>query len=195
MVSILDETIEPTSFIEAPSKTEYIIALIKPVVSEIIVALIILLIGFIVGKLLGKTVHWLLRTLDINRYWKELTGMNWRIDAAVSGILSGITYFIVIVMVLNVLGLSTIIAKILGFGIMIIIFISFILAWKDFIPNYIDGLRLYKRLKVKDDVIIEDIKGTVEEVTWTDTKIVTEKGDHLYIPHSTFLKKGFKKLK
>ena len=195
MVSILDETIEPTSFIEAPSKTEYIIALIKPVVSEIIVALIILLIGFIVGKLLGKTVHWLLRTLDINRYWKELTGMNWRIDAAVSGILSGITYFIVIVMVLNVLGLSTIIAKILGFGIMIIIFISFILAWKDFIPNYIDGLRLYKRLKIKDDVIIDDIKGTVEEVTWTDTKIVTEKGDHLYIPHSTFLKKGFKKLK
>ena len=195
MVSILDETIEPTSFIEAPSKTEYIINLIKPIISKIIVALIILLIGFIVGKLLGKTAHWLLRTLDVNRYWKELTGMNWRIDAAVSGILSGIIYFIVIVMVLNVLGLSTIIAKILGFGIMIIIFISFILAWKDFIPNYIDGLRLYKRLKVKDDVIIEDIKGTVEEVTWTDTKIVTEKGDHLYIPHSTFLKKGFKKLK
>ena len=195
MVSILDETIEPTSFIEAPSKTEYIINLIKPIISKIIVALIILLIGFIVGKLLGKTAHWLLRTLDVNRYWKELTGMNWRIDAAVSGILSGIIYFIVIVMVLNVLGLSTIIAKILGFGVMIIIFISFILAWKDFIPNYIDGLRLYKRLKVKDDVIIEDIKGTVEEVTWTDTKIVTEKGDHLYIPHSTFLKKGFKKLK
>ena len=195
MVSILDETIKPSSFIEAPSKTEYIINLIKPVISEIIVALIILLIGFIVGKLIGKTAHWVLRTLDINKYWKELTGMNWRIDAAVSGILSGIIYFIVIVMVLNVLGLSTIIAKILGFGIMIIIFISFILAWKDFIPNYIDGLRLYKRLKVKDDVIIEDIKGTVEEVTWTDTKIVTEKGDHLYIPHSTFLKKGFKKLK
>ena len=195
MVSILDETIEPTSFIEAPSKTEYIINLIKPIISKIIVALIILLIGFIVGKLLGKTAHWLLRTLDVNRYWKELTGMNWRIDAAVSGILSGIIYFIVIVMVLNVLGLSTIIAKILGFGVMIIIFISFILAWKDFIPNYIDGLRLYKRLKVKDDVIIEDIKGTVEEVTWTDTKIVTEKGDHLYIPHSTFLKKGFKKIK
>ncbi len=195
MVSILNETIEPISFMEAPSKTEYIINLIRPIVSEIIVALIILLIGFIVGKLLGKTAHWLLRTIDVNKYWKELTGMNWRIDAAVSGLLSGIIYFIVIVMVLNVLGLSAIIAKILGFGVMIIIFISFILAWKDFIPNYIDGLRLYKRLKVKDGVIVDDIKGTVEEVTWTDTKILTEKGDHLYIPHSTFLKKGFKKLK
>ncbi len=195
MVSILDETIEPSSFIEAPSKTEYIINLIKPIISEIIVALIILLIGFIVGKLIGKTAHWVLRTLDVNKYWKELTGMNWRIDAAVSGILSGIIYFIVIVMVLNVLGLSAIIAKILGFGVMIIIFISFILAWKDFIPNYIDGLRLYKRLKIKEVVIVDEIKGTVEEITWTDTKIVTEKGDHLYIPHSTFLKKGFKKLK
>lgn len=195
MVSILDETIEPMSFMEAPSKTEYILNLIRPIVSEIIVALIILLIGFIVGKLLGKTTHWLLRTIDVNKYWKELTGMNWRIDAAVSGLLSGVTYFIVIVMVLNVLGLSAIIAKILGFGIMIIIFISFVLAWKDFIPNYIDGLRLYKRLKVKDAVIVDDMKGIVEEVTWTDTKIQTEKGDYLYIPHSTFLKKGFKKLK
>ncbi len=195
MVSILDETIEPTSFIEAPSKTEYIINLIKPIVSEIVIALIILLIGFIVGKLIGKTAHWILRTVDINKYWKELTGMNWRIDAAVSGILSGIIYFIVIVMVLNVLGLSTIIAKILGFGIMIIILISVILAGKDFIPNYVDGLRLYKRLKVKDVVIIDETKGNVEEITWTDTKILTENGDHLYIPHSIFLKKGFKKLK
>src|SRR3989338_2011959 len=182
MVSILDETIEPISFIEAPSKTEYVINLLKPIVSEIVVALIILLIGFIVAKLIGKTVHWILRTLDVNKYWKDINGMNGRVDAAVSGALTGTIYFIVIVMVLNVLGLSTIIAKILGFGIMIIILISLILAWKDFIPNYVDGLKLYKRLKVK-------------EVTWTDTKIVTEKGDHLYIPHSIFLKKGFRKLK
>ncbi len=193
MVSILDET--PTSFIEAPSKTEYIINLIKPIVSDVVVALIVLLIGFIAGKLIGKTTHWMLRTLDINKYWKDLTGMNWRIDAAVSGILSGLIYFIVVVMVLNVLGLSAIIAKILGFGIMIIIVISVILAGKDFIPNYIDGLRLYKRLKVKDVIIIDEMKGTVEEITWTDTKILAENGDHLYIPHSVFLKKGFKKLK
>lgn len=195
MGMILDETIEPTSFIEAPSKTEYIVNLIKPVVSEIIVALIVLLIGFIVGKLIGKTAHWVLRTVNINKYWKELTGINWRIDAAVSGILTGSVYFIVIIMVLNIVGLSAVIAKILGFGVMIIILISLLLAWKDFIPNYVDGLRLYKRLKVKDEISIEDMKGTVEEITWTDIKIVTENGDHVYIPHTIFLKKGFKKLK
>lgn len=195
MVTMLDESIEPASFIEAPSKTEYVINLIKPIISEVIVALIVLLVGFIVGKLIGKTTHWFLRRIDINRYWKEISGMNWRIDAAVSGILSSVIYFIVIVMVLNVLGLSALIAKIIGFGVLIIILISIILAWKDIIPNYIDGLRLYKRLRVKDVVIISDCKGTVEEITWTDTKIVTEDGDHLYIPHSLFLKKGFKKLK
>ena len=121
--------------------------------------------------------------------------MSWRIDAAVSATISGIIYFIVIIMVLNVLGLSAIIAKIISFGILVIILISFILAAKDFIPNYIDGLRLYRRLKIRDAVIVDNIQGIVEEITWTDTKIKTEHGDQLYIPHSVFLKKGFKKIK
>jgi small-conductance mechanosensitive channel len=195
MGMILDETIEPASFLEAESKTEYITNLLRPILSKVVVAVVVLLVGFIIGKLAGKTLHWVLRTAEINRRWKEITGMNWRIESFISAMISGIIYFIVIVMALTVLGLSEIIAKIISFGLICLIFVSVILALKDFIPNYIDGLRLYKRIKQKDIIIIDNMKGQVEEVTWTDIKIATENGDILYIPNSLFLKKGFKKVK
>src|SRR3989338_5985871 len=195
MVSILDETIEPASFLEAASKTEYIINLLRPILSKVVVAVVILLVGLIIGKLAGKTVQWILRTAEINKRWKECTGMNWRVETCISAIVSGTIYFIVIIMALTVLGLSEIIAKIISFGLICLIFISLLLALKDFIPNYIDGLRLYKRIKQKDTIIIENMKGQVEDVTWTDVKILAENGDILYIPNSLFLKKGFKKVK
>lgn len=195
MGMILDETIEPASFLEAGSKTEYVTNLLRPILSKVVVAVVVLLVGFIIGKLAGKTVHWILRTAEINKRWKELTGMNWRIETFISALISGTIYFIVIVMALTVLGLSEIIAKIISFGMICLIFISLILALKDFIPNYIDGLRLYKRIKPKDIIVIENMKGRVEEVTWTDVKILAENGDILYIPNSLFLKKGFKKVK
>lgn len=195
MGMILDETIEPASFLEAGSKTEYVTNLLRPILSKAVVAVVVLLVGFIIGKLAGKTVHWVLRTAEINKRWKELTGMSWRIESFISAMISGAIYFIVIVMALTVLGLSGIIAKIISFGLICLIFISLILALKDFIPNYIDGLRLYKRIKQKDTIIIENMKGQVEEVTWTDVKIAAENGDILYIPNSLFLKKGFKKVK
>src|SRR3989338_9977575 len=195
MVSILDETIEPASFLEAGSKTEYIMNILRPILSKVVVAVVVLLVGFIIGKLTGKTIHWVLRTAEINKRWKELTGMNWRVETFISAIVSGSIYFIVIIMTLNVLGLSEIIAKIISFGLICLIFISLLLALKDFIPNYIDGLRLYKRIKQKDTIIIENMKGHIEQITWTDVKIHAENGDILYIPNSLFLKKGFKKLK
>ncbi|MEK6921748.1 MAG: mechanosensitive ion channel domain-containing protein [Nanoarchaeota archaeon] len=195
MGMILDETIEPASFLEAGSKTEYVTNLLRPILSKVVVAVVVLLVGFIVGKLAGKTIHWILRTAEINKRWKEFTGMNWRIETFISAMVSGTIYFIVIIMALTVLGLSEIIAKIISFGLICLIFISLILALKDFIPNYIDGLRLYKRIKQKETIIIENMKGQVEEVTWTDVKILVENGDVLYIPNSLFLKKGFKKVK
>ncbi len=193
-MGLLDESIEPQSFLEANSKGQYIFELIQPILSKVVVALIVLLVGFIIGKLIGKIVHWFLRTLEINAHWKKLTGMTMRVESFLSGITSGIIYFIVVVIALNVLGLSEVIAKVISFGLICLIFISIILAVKDFIPNYIDGLRLHKRIKVKETVLIENMKGVVEEITWTDVKIVAENGDILYIPHSLFLRKGFKKV-
>lgn len=195
MVGILDESVEPASFLEAQSKTQYLLDLLKPILSKIVVALIVLLIGFIVGKVIGKTLHWFLRAAELNKRWKELTGLDWRLESFLSSILSGMVYFIVIIVALNVMDLSQFLVKGVSFGIISIIFISIILGIKDFIPNYIDGIRLHKRLKVHDTVIIDEMKGAVDECTWTDIKITTEKGDILYIPNSLFLKKGFKKIK
>lgn len=193
-MAILDESVAPESIIDANSKVGYIVDLLKPIFSKVVVALILLIIGFIAGKLIGKTVYWMLRSIELNKKWKQMTGLNWRIEAFIGGICAGFVYFLIVILVLTVLGLSAFITKLLGFGIICIIFISMILAVKDFIPNYISGFTLYKKLHVKDKVMVDSIKGIVEEITWSDVKIKQENGDVLYIPCSLFLKKGFKKI-
>ncbi|MFA6888314.1 MAG: mechanosensitive ion channel domain-containing protein [Candidatus Woesearchaeota archaeon] len=193
-MAILDESVAPESILEANSTIEYIVDLLRPILSKVVVALIILIIGFIVGKLLGKTVQWMLRSIELNKRWKQMTGLNWRIEAFAGAISAGFVYFIVVIMTLTILGLSAFITKLLSFGIICIVFISIILAVKDFIPNYISGFTLYKKLQIKDKVIVDSVKGIVEEITWSDVKIKQENGDILYIPHSLFLKKGFKKI-
>jgi len=193
-MAILDESVAPQSILDANSKVTYIVDLLRPVFSKVVVALILLIVGFIAGKLLGKTVHWMLRSIELNKRWKQLTGLNWRIEAFIGGICAGVVYLLIVILALTVLGLSAFITKLLSFGIICIIFISMILAVKDFIPNYISGFTLYRKLHVKDKIMIDSIKGTVEEITWSDVKIKQETGDILYIPHSLFLKKGFKKI-
>ncbi len=194
-MGILDESVEPNSILDAQSKGQYLLELLRPIVSKTLVALVVVLIGFIAGKLLGKTLQWFLRTMDINGRWREVTGTNFRVEQFLSGALSIGIYFITVVMALNVLGLSGLIAEVMSFGIICIILISMILATKDFVPNYINSFRIYKRIKPHDHIVVENVKGKVEELTWTDVKIVAENGDIFYIPNSVFLKKGFKKQK
>lgn len=195
MVSILDESVEPASFLEAPDKWEYLMELLRPIISKALVAVIIVMLGFILGKFIGKTVQWLLRLVDINRRWKGFTGINWRLEEIISGFISVVIYFIGIIMALNVLGLTASLAKIVSYGIISLIFISLFLAINDFLPNFISGFTIAKRLKQHDIVLLDSVKGKIADMTWTDVKIVADNGDILYIPHSLFLKKGFKRYK
>lgn len=194
-MGILDESVEPISILDAQSKWQYLADLLRPILSKTVVALIVVLIGFIIGKLMGKTLQWFLHAMNINMQWKRMTGTNFRVEQFLSSLLSISFYFITLVMALNVLGLSEIIAEVISFGIICVILISVILVTKDFIPNYIDGFRLYKRVHHNDIVIVENVKGKIVEITWTDVKIVAENGDIFYIPNCVFLKKGFKKLR
>ncbi len=194
-MAIFDASVAPQSFLEASNKGEYIINLLRPIMSKVVIALIVLIIGFILGKLIGKSMHWLMRSFQVNKFWKEITGLSWRIEGVLGGLCAGAVYFIVVIMTLTILGLSEFITKLFSFGVICIVFISLILAVRDFFLNYISGWSVLKRIHLKDFVMIDTLKGIVEEISWSDVKIKQENGDVLYIPHSLFLKKGFKKLK
>ncbi len=191
---LLDESVGPGSFLEAEDKLTYLADLIRPIISKILIAVIVLLIGFIVGKLAGKTLQWVLRTFEVNRRCRELLGLQWRLEQFLSSFLAGSIYFIVVIMALTVLGLSKIIALLLSVSVIVLIVSTILLSIKDFVPNYVDGFRLRKRLHENDTVSIEETTGQVKEMTWTDVKVVAQNRDVLYIPNSLFLKKGFKKV-
>jgi small-conductance mechanosensitive channel len=192
---ILDESIGATSILEAENKGVYLLELLKPIFSKVLVAVIVLLIGFIIGKLAGKILQWFLRTLKINKRIKDITGTQFRAEQFLSGTLSTGIYFIVIIMALTVLGMAPLIVTILSIGIIVLIFAMVILSIKDFVPNYVDGFRVRQRLDEGDKVIIKNVSGRVQDMTWTDVKIIVKNGDVLYIPNSLFLKEGFKKVR
>jgi len=192
---ILDETITSQLILEAENKSTYLLDLLRPILSKVVVAVVVILIGFIIGKLAGKTLQWFLRTVNLNKRFREVTGVRLRLEQTISSILSGAIYFIVVIMALTVLGLSQIIFKIISIGIIILIFALMLLSIKDFVPNYVDSFRLRRRINEGDKIIINNITGRILDMTWTDIKVITKNGDFLYIPNSLFLKKGFIKVK
>jgi small-conductance mechanosensitive channel len=192
---ILNDTVEIISILEAENKVVYLVELLKPVFSKVLVAVILLFIGLIVAKFLSKMVQWFLRTVKLNKRFRAATGIQWRLEQFFSSITAIAMYFIVIVMALTVLGLAPLIVTILSVGIILLIFALLILSIKDFVPNYVDGFRVRQRLHEGDKIVIDDISGRVQDMTWTDMKIIAKNGDILYIPNSLFLKKGFKKVR
>jgi small-conductance mechanosensitive channel len=192
---ILDESIGATSILEVENKGAYLLELLKPIVSKILVAIIVLLIGFIVGRLAGNILQWVLATLKVNKRIRQALGLQWRAEQLLSGLLSGAIYFVVIIMALTVLGLSQLIVTIFSVGVILLIFALLMLSIKDFVPNYVDGYRVRQRLTEGDKIIIDNTSGRVQDMTWTDIKVLTKNGDVLYIPNRLFLKKGFKKIR
>ncbi len=192
-----NETIAEQSLLEAPSKVDYIIDLIKPIFSKIVVALIILLIGFIIGKFFQKIIHKILREVELNNLAKRTVGLRLKLEEFISHAISYFIYFIAIIMAMEIMNLSSIIIYIMSAGLIIIIISSILLGIKDFIPNFFAGLTLHRKkfLNEGDMIEIDNIKGKVIDFNLIDVQLETNKGDMIFVPNAIFIKKEFKRLK
>jgi small-conductance mechanosensitive channel len=82
-------------------------------------------------------------------------------------------------------------------AVLIIIVISILLGIKDFIPNFLAGLQIYRKEMVGEGDFIR-VRGTEGEVTSldiTEITLKTAKGDMIYIPNSILIKEDFTKLR
>ncbi|MBU0666361.1 MAG: mechanosensitive ion channel domain-containing protein [Nanoarchaeota archaeon] len=165
-------------------------ASINPFLVKMVSGIIILLIGFIIGKIISKVINKILHEVDLDKGFKKTTGFEFSIENTISKIIAYLIYFIAIVMALNTIGLTTFVLNMLFGAIIIIVVISFILAIKDFVPNFISGYVLKKRgyfepgIRIK----IKDLEGVIIKVSLLETSIKTPNKDTVIIPNAIFTK-------
>lgn len=166
-------------------------------VNELVVAVIIILIGLIIGKVLEKLVGKLLHEFEIDSILKKTARIKFSVEKIVSRFIAFFVYFVAIVIALNQLGLTTTILHMISAAVLIVIVLSIILGIKDFIPNFLAGIKISREGMIKegDKIKIKGMEGRVEAVELTEIKLVTKQKDTIFIPNSTFLKEEFVKKK
>ena len=150
-----------------------------------VAAIIILLAGLIIANILSKLTKKLLKELEINKILKTKLNISLPIENIISGTLKYLIYFVVIILSLNQLGITTKVLYIILVGILIIIIAIILLSIKDLIPNVISGFLIYKqkKLKVGDTIQIKDLEGKIIEINLLETKIETKNKEIVHLPN------------
>ncbi len=153
---------------------------------KIFLAILIFLFGFILGKLVGRVVYKFLEEIEINNFLKKSLGLKINVDNLISNFLSYIIYFLALIAALEQIGVANIILYLISIIVILIILVSFFLAIRDFIPNFISGLYLYSKEHLKQgyNIEINDIKGELLHIDLLHLKIKTKTGDIIYMPNS-----------
>lgn len=164
---------------------------------KLALAIVIFLLGFIIGKLVGRIAFKMLKEIEINTFIKNSTGLRINADHLISSILSYSIYFLATVAALEQIGVANVILYFLAAAVIIVILISFFLAVRDFLPNLISGIYLYRKEALKEGKKIEinGIKGELIHMDLFQIKIKTKKGDVLYMPNSVVAKSEIKILR
>ena len=163
----------------------------SPLLSKVVIAVLILLIGLIIGKLIGNLIKRALREVQLDKQMKAATGFRFSLEKLISSFVMYFIYFIAIAMSLNSLGLTTAILNMISAAIILIIVVSFILAVKDFFPNFIAGimLRTKKIFAEGDEIQIKEVRGKIFSIGFLETRLVTRYKEEVILPNAIFNKR------
>ena len=168
-------------------------ALFSGVATPLLVGLIIFVLGITLGKLLEKLALSILKKIELNASIRKAAGIRLQLEESIAYALKYLTYIITILFVLNKLGFSAFIANIVAATLIVVIFASVLLSIKDFFPNFVAGMAIYRKgiIHVGDHITYRNINGVVSHAGLLEVKVMTPKGDELYIPTSMLIKAEF----
>jgi len=160
---------------------------------NIVSAVIILIIGIISGRFLSGFIKKIIEEIELERIIKK-TGFKIHLGKYLYLSIRYVFYFGAFVLALRELGFSNRGLEILFLVIFILIIIFIALAFKDIIPNLIARFIFLGKydLKKGDNIKIDNIEGTIQDIGLLETKIKQNK-ETIYIPNSILVKKVVKK--
>jgi len=164
---------------------------VAPVITKIVIAVLILLMGLILGKLLGNLIRRALNEVQLDKHLKTVSGFGFSLEKFISNFVSYFIYFIAVVMSLNSLGLTTAILNMISAAIIVIIVVSFVLAVKDFFPNFMAGISIKgkKIFNEGDEIQIKEVRGKITEIGFLETRLLTAYKEEVIIPNAIFNKR------
>lgn len=160
------------------------------IMTDIVIALVVLLIGIIIGRILGRLVQGILEEIEVNAML-EKAGFKISFGEIIGSLVSYFIYFITVIMALNQLGIAKNVLNIIAGCIILIIIISLILTFKDYISNIIAGIFIHQKRFIKpgDKIKFKDIEGRIININLIESQVETKEKDMVYIPNSLLTKK------
>ena len=167
----------------------YLNELASGLVGKLSTSLIILLVGFVLGRLVGRLIGRLLHEIELDNIVQK-TGFKMPVEHTLATLAAYLIYFIAVIMALNELGLTTAALYIIVGGAVVMVIIATALGIKDFIPNMIAGIFIYRRGIIKENqrMIIKNVEGKVKKISIIETELETKNGDIILVPNSLILK-------
>jgi len=172
-IRVFAETIEP----------------IQSFFNKFLVAFIIFLLGLIISRIVGKFVTKILHEVELRKIVKKATKIDKPVDERAGKIVFYALSTIVAFIALDYAGLRSPVLYIIGGILLFVVAGALLLAIKDFIPNFMGTLAIYRKniFKVGDIIEVAGVTGKVKEIGFINTILIHEK-DKIYIPNATIIK-------
>lgn len=158
------------------------------VTNRIGVVVLIIFFGFIVGRIVGRLIFRGLKELELERFFKKTSHS---FEGGVSQVVEYIIYVITILIALDTAGILLYLLSSIAGIIILILVLSALLGFRDFVPNLICGLilRHKKSICIGDCVVLCRIVGKVTKFGFLSTQLITKSGDVLSVPNCFVLRK------
>jgi hypothetical protein len=179
----------PNATLDQAIVSTYITQFEDIIVTKFVIALIILFIGLLAGLLIGKITLKLLRELDVNTLFKNYLGYDLKLDEVIAKGLTWLIYVITVLLVLYQLGVATFVVNAASIFIILLALVLITLSMKDFVPNFIAGLKISRRdlFTIGDQVRVDRFEGTIVDMELLEVLVETKGGDILMVPSSYLL--------
>ena|SRR3989338_3967546 len=178
------------------STTDFLSNIFRPLMNNIVLFILIILIGFVIARISGRVIQKVLFELELNKLVEKVTGSMYDVEELIGAIVTFFIYIVAIIMAFNQVGLTMPILNTISAVIILVVFISMLLAVKEIMPNIFAGISIHKKgFKAGDKIMIHGTKGKIISIKLTETRIETKEGDMIYIPNSLLMRSEIKKIR
>lgn len=176
--------------VTAVNQTGIVNKIYTGIIPDIVVALIVILVGFIIGKIVGKLLQKILHDLSIDTFTKKAFKLKFSFEEFISSSAMYIIYLLAFVASLRRFGFVVSALNIIGIAILLFVLISFFLSVRDFVPNAIAGLVIFRKKKFHagDHIKVKHVEGKIIKIKLAETILETKGHDIIYIPNLALTK-------
>ncbi len=166
-----------------------VFTLYPEVLTNIVAGILIMGFGIFMGNILSIVAKKIFQSFEIDRILQNF-GIRFPVEELCSSFIKYGLYIVGLLFGLTFLGLEIILLYTILFILLGIFILFILLSLKDFIPNFIAGVIIYAKDKVRvgEIVAIDTIEGKVIHTDMVEVKIRTVDNDVVIIPNILILK-------